>query len=104
MLWIRQLETCLRRPEGPRALHDDPRMRRVRGRRVVHQGASMKTIRAKVLDPTHLELSQAIDAPPGQSIQITIPDPDEGDLQWREESHRRFLDAYDAGDAIYDAV
>lgn len=66
--------------------------------------APMKTITARVLDPTHLELSQAIDLPPGESIQITLPEPGEDWQQWREAARRRFLDAYDAGDAIYDAL
>ncbi len=64
----------------------------------------MKTIPARVLDPTHLELSQAIDLPPGESIQITLLEPDEDWQQWREAARRWFLDAYDAGDAIYDAI
>ena len=34
----------------------------------------MKLVAAKVLDPTHLELVEALSAPPGESIEIAIPD------------------------------
>ena len=35
----------------------------------------MKLVAARVLDPTHLELEEALSAPAGQSIEIAIPEP-----------------------------
>jgi hypothetical protein len=64
----------------------------------------MKTIRAKVLDPTRLELSQPISTSPGQSIQITIAEEGEDEGIWREAARKRFLDAYDPADSIYDRL
>ena len=64
----------------------------------------MKTISAKVLDPTHLELSQPISIPPGELIEIAVPEEGEDESLWREAAKRRFLDAYDPGDAIYDRL
>ena len=39
----------------------------------------MRIITAKILDPTHLELSQPIPAQPGEHIHISIPDEDNED-------------------------
>ena len=64
----------------------------------------MKTITAKILDPTHLELSQPISTQPGEFIHISIPDEDEGDHLWLEEAKKHFLEAYDDEDAIYDKL
>ena len=64
----------------------------------------MKIITAKLLDPTHLELSQPIAAPPGAIIQISIPDEGEEEQVWRDAVKRHFFDAYDEQDAIYDDV
>lgn len=62
----------------------------------------MKTIEAKVLDPRHLELAEALPATAGERIQISVPEPDETDPLWLEAARRRFLDAYDEADRIYD--
>jgi hypothetical protein len=62
----------------------------------------MKIIAAKVLDPTHLELSQPIPVQPGESIQISIPDDSEEERLWREAAKKHFLEAYDDTDDIYD--
>jgi len=62
----------------------------------------MKIIAAKVLDPTHLELSQPIPVQPGESIQISIPDDSEEERLWREAAKKHFLEAYDDTDNIYD--
>jgi hypothetical protein len=65
----------------------------------------MKTIKAKIMDPTHLELSQPIPAPPGRDILITISEP--GDVEeaaWRDAASQHLLQAYDEQDSIYDAV
>jgi hypothetical protein len=64
----------------------------------------MGTISARVIDPTHLELSQPIDLPPGESIEIAVPEPGEDEREWRDEGQRRLLEAYDPGDAAYDAL
>ncbi len=62
----------------------------------------MKMISAKVLDSTHLELSEPISASPGDSIEITIAERPNDEGLWREAARRRFLEAYDPGDSIYD--
>jgi hypothetical protein len=62
----------------------------------------MKTINAKVLDATHLELSQPIPARVDDVIQISIPDEDEDDRLWKVAASQKFLSAYDAADSIYD--
>ena len=64
----------------------------------------MKTIKAKILDSTHLELSQPIAAQPGEYIQISIPDDGEEDRLWQESAKKHFLEAYDDQDAIYDKL
>ena len=64
----------------------------------------MKIIKAKILDPTHLELSQPIPVQPGEFIQISIPDEGEEEPLWREAAMKRFFEAYDHGDAIYDEL
>jgi hypothetical protein len=64
----------------------------------------MKVIRAKILDSTHLELSQPIAAQPGDYIVISIPEEAEEDEAWREAARKHFLEAYDDQDAIYDQL
>lgn len=64
----------------------------------------MKTVDAKVLDPTHLELSSPISVAPGESIRIAIPEEGEDASLWRETARKRFLEAYDESDAIYDRL
>jgi hypothetical protein len=64
----------------------------------------MKTIKAKILDSTHLELSQPIAAQPGDYIVISIPEEGEEDEAWQEMSRKHFLEAYDEQDAIYDQL
>ncbi len=64
----------------------------------------MKVISAKILDATHLELSQPIAIPPGATIEISIPDESEDGSVWRDAARDHFLDAYDEQDAIYDDV
>lgn len=61
----------------------------------------MKIIKAKILDPTHLELSQPIPVQPGEYIHISIPE--EGEA-WREAAKQHFLQAYDEQDALYDVL
>ena len=64
----------------------------------------MTIIQAKILDSTHLELSQPILSKKGKAILISIPDENEEDLLWREASSKHFLEAYDDQDAIYDQI
>jgi hypothetical protein len=64
----------------------------------------MKTISAKVLDATHLELSEPISAAPGESIHIAIPEVGEDEPIWKDAARRRFLEAFDEADAIYDRL
>jgi len=64
----------------------------------------MKVITAKILDATHLELSQQIAAQPGKLIQISIPDGKEEGKLWQELAITHFQKAYAAEDAIYDEL
>jgi len=64
----------------------------------------MKVITAKILDSTHLELSQPILAPEGKFIRITISEDGEDDRLWREAAKEHLLDAYETEDAIYDKI
>ena len=68
------------------------------------EGKTVKIINAKILDPTHLELSQPISVQPGAYIQISISDKREEDHIWREAAKKHFLEAYDDQDAIYDEL
>ena len=63
----------------------------------------MKTITAKVLDPTHLELSQPVHAKEGDFIEISIQE-DEHEEFWKAAAAQKFLSAYDPADAIYDSL
>ena len=62
----------------------------------------MKIISARVLDATHLELSQPIPAKAGDLIEISIPDDDEDDRRWKAAASQTLLSAYDPADSIYD--
>ena len=62
----------------------------------------MKIIKAKILDATHLELSQPVLDNPGGDIVIAVPDKDEEERDWFHLSKERFLAAYDDADKIYD--
>ena len=65
----------------------------------------MKTFDAKILDPTHLELSQPLNAVPGEVIKIALALGGEGEMAlWREASKQHLLDAYADEDAIYDEL
>ncbi|ETX02951.1 MAG: hypothetical protein ETSY2_34460 [Candidatus Entotheonella gemina] len=62
----------------------------------------MKVISAKILDATHLELSEPIAVPPGATIEISIPDEREEAQEWQEAARAHFLDAYDEQDSLSD--
>ena len=62
----------------------------------------MKMIEAKILDPTHLELSQPIGDDPGKLITIAVPEDSEEDRDWHRAAKEHFLKAYDEQDAVYD--
>jgi hypothetical protein len=64
----------------------------------------MKIIHAKILDATHLELSQPIAAQPGEVIVIAVPDAQEEEDVWRAAAQKHFFAAYDDQDAIYDEL
>lgn len=65
----------------------------------------MQIISAKILDPTHLELSQPLKASPGDVIQValTVESDDEMSL-WRKAAKQHLLDAYADEDAVYDSL
>jgi hypothetical protein len=61
-------------------------------------------IQAKILDSTHLELSQPISANPGEDILVSISDASEENHLWQEAAKKHFIEAYDDQDAIYDKL
>ncbi len=65
----------------------------------------MRVMTAKILDATHLELSQPLEATPGEVIQISLPSEfDDEMVLWREAAKRHLLDAYADEDAVYDEL
>ncbi len=65
----------------------------------------MREISAKILDPTHLELSQPLKAAPGDIIKISVAyESDEEMAVWREATMKHLLDSYANEDAIYDEL
>lgn len=65
----------------------------------------MRIIEAKILDATHLELSQPLDAAPGDVIQISLPSAGDDEMAvWHEAAKRHLLDAYADEDAVYDEL
>ena len=65
----------------------------------------MRVISAKILDATHLELSQPLNASPGEVIDISVPSETDDEMAvWREAAKRHLLDAYADEDAVYDEL
>jgi hypothetical protein len=65
----------------------------------------MRVISATILDATHLELSQPLDASPGEVIEISLPSQSEDEAAvWRDAAKQHLLDAYADEDAIYDEL
>jgi hypothetical protein len=65
----------------------------------------MRVISAKILDSTHLELSQPLEASPGDLIQISLTSDSDDELAvWRDAAKQHLLDAYADEDAIYDEL
>jgi hypothetical protein len=64
----------------------------------------MDTITATILDPTQLELSQPLDALPGEVIKMSLIRNDEDAELWRNAGKSHLLDAYADEDAVYDEL
>jgi hypothetical protein len=65
----------------------------------------MRITSATILDPTHLELSQPLDASPGDVIQITVASERDDEMAvWRDAAKQHLLSAYADEDAIYDEI
>ncbi len=65
----------------------------------------MRIIDATILDATHLELSQPLEASPGDVIQISLPSEADDEMAvWREAAKQHLLDAYADEDAVYDEL
>ena len=63
----------------------------------------MRVISAKILDATHLELSQPLDASPGEVIEISLPSETDDEMAvWRDAAKQHLLDAYADEDSVYD--
>jgi hypothetical protein len=65
----------------------------------------MRVITAKILDSTHLELSQPLELSPGEVIEISLPSKTDDEMAvWRDAAKRHLLDAYADEDAVYDEL
>ncbi|WP_227498588.1 hypothetical protein [Synechococcus sp. PCC 7336] len=64
----------------------------------------MKVIKARVIDSTHLELSQPISVSEGEDILISIAEREESERLWQDAARERFLAAYDEQDSVYDQL
>ena len=65
----------------------------------------MRVISAKILDATHLELSQPLEASPGAVIEISVPTETDDEMAvWRDAAKQHLLDAYADEDAVYDEL
>ena len=65
----------------------------------------MQVITARIIDSTHLELSQPIEAAPGEVIQISLSPNSDGEAAlWRTAAKQHLLDAYADEDAVYDEL
>jgi hypothetical protein len=64
----------------------------------------MDTVSAKILDPTHLEPSQPLDASPGDVVKISLIRDDEDADVWRNAGKNHLLDACADEDAVYDEL
>jgi hypothetical protein len=65
----------------------------------------VEIISAKILDSTHLELSQPLNASPGDIVKLAVSYESEEDLAaWRELSKKNLLNSYSDEDAIYDEL
>ncbi len=65
----------------------------------------MRVISAKILDSTHLELSQPLEASPGDVIEISLASETDDEMAvWRDAVKQHLLDAYADEDAVYDEL
>ena len=64
----------------------------------------MRVISATILDSTHLELSQPLDASPGDVIQISLPTEAGDEMAPYDAAKQHLLDAYADEDAVYDEI
>ncbi|MDQ3332638.1 MAG: hypothetical protein M3552_18645 [Planctomycetota bacterium] len=64
----------------------------------------MRVISAKIIDRTHLELSQPISAEPGETIEISVPENVDEMRDWRDLARRNAVTAYADEDSVYDEL
>ena len=65
----------------------------------------MRFITATILDPTHLELSQPLEASPGDVIQTSLSSANDDETGvWRDAAKKHLFDAYADEDAVYDEI
>jgi len=64
----------------------------------------MRLISAKIIDRTHLELSEPIGAEPGETIEISVPDEGDELRDMRDLAKRNALTAYADEDSVYDQL
>lgn len=60
----------------------------------------MKTLEARVLDSTHLELSEPLTTARGERVRIVVSE-ESADTLWHQAVQQSFLDAYADQDQIY---
>ena len=66
----------------------------------------MKVLKAKVIDPTHLELAQPVQSCSGQDVLVSIDDYNEETAEhkeWMAASESTLVDAYDESEPDYSA-
>jgi hypothetical protein len=69
------------------------------------EACTMSVILARVLDPTHLELSQPLEAAAGDVVQISLTSSSDDEMApWRDAAKQHLLDAYADEDAVYDEL
>jgi hypothetical protein len=65
----------------------------------------MRVISARILDATHLELSEPLSASPGEVIDVSVPSEANDEMAlWREAGKRHLLNTYADEDAVYDQL
>ena len=64
----------------------------------------MRIISARIIDSTHLELSEPLQAQVGEMVEISLRTDEDEVADWREAGKQHLLDAYADEDAIYDEL
>lgn len=67
--------------------------------------STMRIISARIIDSTHLELSEPLQAQVGEMVEISLRIGGEDEVaDWRKAGKQHLLDAYADEDAVYDEL